>query len=126
MSTKWIYTFNEYTSQSDLDAAVLAQKVRLDSNPTDWVEVKKATGNDTDGWVLSPTLLTDAEINNLDAAKYYSVSAIASGDNALGLTSPEADAKVRELRTAYAQGMQVNTVYVVDAPTSEDMSAYVA
>jgi len=126
MSTKWIYTFVDYTSKADLDAAVLAQKVRLDSNPNDWVRVKEATGNDTDGWVLSPTPLTDAEINNLDAAKHYSVSAIATGDNALGLTPSEADAKVRELRTSHAQSIQANTVYAVDAPTAADMSDYVA
>tara|TARA_R110002153_G_scaffold198886_1_gene352327 strand:+ start:72 stop:425 length:354 start_codon:yes stop_codon:yes gene_type:complete len=116
---------NEYTTQASLDAAVTAQKDRLDTNPTDWVRVKEATGNDTDGWVLSPTLLTDAEINNLDAAKYYSVSAIATGDNALGLTPSETEAKVLDHRTLYAQHIGANTVYAVDAPTSEDMSGYV-
>ena len=125
MSIKWLYAMNEYTTQASLDAAVTAQKDRLDNNPTDWVEVKEATGNDTDGWVLSPTPLTDAEINNLDAAKHYSVSAVASGDNALGLTPSEADAKVRELRNFYAQSIQANTVYAVDAPTNIDMSGYV-
>ena len=125
MATKWIYSNNEYATQSALDAEVVAQKNRLDNNPTDWVVVKELTGNANDGWVMPPETLTDSEINRLDSTKHYNVASVHGGGNDLGLTASEATAKVAEHRTRYAQYIQANTVYEVYAPSNVDMSGYV-
>jgi hypothetical protein len=126
MATKWIYAYTEYTTQADVDAAVVAQRDRLDNNPTDWVVVKELTGNASDGWVVPSETLTDDQINGLDSTKHYSVAAIHKGDNDLGLTASEAAAKVAEHRAAYAEYMRVNTIAKIQeySPSNVDMSAY--
>ena len=127
MATKWLYATNVYTTQEAADAAVVAQKYRLDNNPTDWAVVKELTGNASDGWVVPSLALTDSEINTLDDAKHYSVASVWEGNNYLGLTATEADAKILELRVPYAQRIEANTIYTVDDLTNNiDMSDYVA
>lgn len=125
MSTKWIYANSEYSTQAEVDAAVVAQKARLDNNPTDWVIVKELTGNASDGWVVPSETLSDSEANSLDTTKHYSVASVHDGDNDLGLNYTEATAKIAEHRTRYAQSRQLNTVYKVDPPSNVDMSGYV-
>ena len=113
MANKLAYTKVLYTSQDEVDAAVVAQKIRLDSFPTDWVIVKEVTGSAVGGWIVPAGSLSDSEIDNLDATKRYSVAALHNGENCLGLTASEATAKVAEHRTSYARWMKVNSVEVV-------------
>ena len=121
----WIYNNTKYTSQADLDAAVTALKSRLDNNPTDWVTVKEVTSDGNGGWVIPSDTLTDAEINAMVSDKYYSVSAVHSGFNEVGMSGTNATAKVSELRTEYAQWIDADVVVKMYAPTNEDMSGYV-
>jgi hypothetical protein len=125
MSTKWIYCQTQYDTKAEADAAVLAQKSRLDNNPADWVVVKKLTGNASDGWVLPPQTLTDSEINNLDETEHYSVASIVGGENCLGLTASEVTAKVAELRTEFAQHIMVDTIFTRSTTDQADMAPYV-
>lgn len=124
MANTWVYTGIEYTTEDALNAAVVAQKVRLDNNPTDWVIVKELTGN-ADGWVVPSETLSDSEINNLDETKHYSVAAVVEGGNDLGLTSSEANAKIAEYRTSYCQFIGVNVIGIFYPPSNVDMSGYV-
>ncbi len=126
MTTTWFYSGNVYSTEALANAAVLDQKARLDNNPTDWVTVKEISGNANDGWVVPATTLTDSEINSLDNTKHYSVAAVISGDNDLGLTASEATAKVAEHRSVYAYQYRVNTLVKVEeySPSNADMSGY--
>ena len=128
MTTTWFYSGNVYSTEALANAAVLDQKARLDNNPTDWVTVKELSGNESDGWVVSGTTLTDSEINNLDDTKHYNVSSVLAGDNDLGLTASEATAKTAEYTTVYADQYQVNTLVKTEAysPSNADMSVYTA
>jgi hypothetical protein len=121
----YFYNGQEYNTQSELEAAVTAFKSRLDNNPTDWVDVELLGGSEADGWIVPNVLLTDAEINSVSASNYYSVSDKINGASYLGLTGPEATAKIAELRTGYATYHRANTVTETYAPTNEDMSGYV-
>ena len=125
MATTWTYNSTEYTSESDVDAAVTALKSRLDNNPTDWVTVKEVTSNGNGGWVVPTETLTDSEIDTMDSDKNYNVSAVHSGYTGTGLTGTEATAKVAEIRTEYAVWIGANTIHKSYAPTNEDMSGYV-
>ena len=126
MTTTWFYSGNVYSTEALANAAVLDQKARLDNNPTDWVTVKEISGNESDGWVVPATTLTDSEINSLDNTKHYSVAAVISGDNDLGLTASEATAKIAEHRTVYADHYRVNTLVKMEeySPSNADMSVY--
>ena len=125
MANTWIYANIEYTTEDAVNAAVVAQKVRLDNNPTDWAIVKELTGNADDGWVIPSETLSDSEINSLDATKHYSVAAVVDGDNDLGLTASEATAKVAEHRTPYAKSIEANQIALFYPPSNVDMSGYV-
>lgn len=125
MATTWTYNSTEYTSESDVDAAVTALKSRLDNNPTDWVIVKEVTSDGNGGWVIPAETLTDLEINTMASDKNYNVSAVHSGYTGTGLTGTEATAKVAEIRTEYAVWIGANTIHKSYAPTNEDMSGYV-
>lgn len=113
MSYTWYYGGQQYESEADADAGVLALRERLESNPTDWVVVKELSGNASDGWVLSAITLSDSEINNLDDTKNYNVSAVINGDNNLGLSASEATSKISQHRDTYADYLRVNTIVKV-------------
>lgn len=125
MATEWIYNNNRYTSQSDLEAAVVELKSRLDNNPTDWVTVKEVTSDGNGGWVIPSETLSDSEINSLDASSYYTVHSMYSGLSHIGISGDEATAKVAEYRTEYAQIIGANTILEEYSPTNVDMSGYV-
>ena len=125
MSTTWFYKDNEYTSEADVNQAVLDFKNRLDNNPTDWAVVKQLTGDAESGWGVPQEGLTDAEINALDETQHYSISSVVGGGSEVGLTAAEITAKVAEYRTEYAQFCQANTVVNTYSPTNIDMSGYV-
>jgi hypothetical protein len=126
MSTTWFYKDTEYTSEDNVNQAVLDFKNRLDNNPTDWVVVRQLTGDAESGWVIPVEKLTDTEINNLDGAHYYSVSSVIGGGSEVGLTATEAAAKVAEYRSEFANNWRVNTITKVQgySPSNADMSAY--
>jgi len=125
MSDIWIYNNNAYITEAEVNAAVTALKNRLDNNPTDWVVVKEVTSNGEGGWIVTPTPLTDEEINNLDTTKYYNVNSVPAGDTFIGLTGEEAAVKVVELRFLYSNWIRANVIVKQYAPTNEDMSGYV-
>ena len=126
MADRWTYFGVEYATETLVDAAVADRNVRLTDNPTDWVVVKELSGSEVDGWVVPSQTLTDAQINNLDATKRYSVASIIDGDNDIGLTSTETEAKVLEHRTRYCIFFGANTVYKTYSPHNVDMSGYVS
>lgn len=121
----YFYNGQEYQTQSEVEAAVTAFKSRLDNNPTDWVDVQLLGGSEADGWIIPVEKLTDAEINSVSASSHYSVSSTISGSSYVGLTGPEATAKIAELRTEYAIYKRANIIVETYAPTNEDMSGYV-
>ena len=124
MSTTWFYKDTEYTSEADVNQAVLDFKSRLDNNPTDWVTVRQLTGDAVNGWVVPTDELTDAEINALDQAQHYSVSSVVDGGSEVGLTATETTAKVAEYRSGFAEFYRANTIVKAYAPTNVDMSGY--
>lgn len=121
----YIYVNQTYNTMQEVEAAVTAFKLRLDNNPTDWVNVALLGGNEADGWVVPEEYLTDAEINSLDASSHYSISEVLGGGSWVGLTGTEAIAKVAECRRYYAYAMKANEIMETYAPTNEDMSGYV-
>ena len=137
MSTRWYYCTETFSTQEDVNQKVLDVKQRLDNNPTDWAIVKQLGGNSESGWIVPVTELTDAEINNINANHYYSISSIVGSDNFIGLSSVEIQAKVPEYRKEYCDYYRVNTVTQLTevdgvitetteyAPTNADMSGYV-
>lgn len=124
MNTTWFYKENEYTNETDVNQAVLDFKSRLDNNPTDWAVVQRLTGDAENGWVIPQEELTDAEINNLDEAHYYSVSSVIGGGSEVGLTAAEVTAKVVEYRSEFAEFYRADVIIKTYAPTNVDMSVY--
>ena len=132
MATTYVYAYAEYSTLADAQSAVLVLKNKLDTCPTNWVVVKQVEPSGTDdGWVIPPTVLTDAAINNLDGTKQYSVHSIFSGENLLGLPATKAAEKVSHFRSLYANRMRAHVILEVDesstreVPTDIDMSGYV-
>lgn len=137
MSTKWYYCAETFFTQEDANQKVLDVKQRLDNNPTDWAIVKQLDGSNESGWVIPKTVLTDAEVNSLNANYFYSISSVVGSGTFIGLSSSETQAKVLEYRKEYCDYYQVNTIKEfteVDgviteiteyAPTNVDMSSYI-
>jgi hypothetical protein len=127
MMTKfWVYGGEIHPSKESLDAAVLAQRDRLENNPTTWAIVKEVVANDSGGWHVLPEKLTDSQIKNLDFNKRYNVSSIYTGETNVALDSVSAAAKVSEYRAVYALRMEVNTIYETDEPRNVSMAEYVS
>ena len=128
-TTSYYYNSEQYANLDLVATAVTALKQRLDNNPTDWVVVKQVTSNGEGGWVVSPTPLTDAQINALDSSLYYNVNAQHDGTSYIGCSGTEAAEKVAEIRSSYARWVEANTITKVVTetltPTNEDMSGYV-
>tara|TARA_R110002153_G_scaffold222478_1_gene374827 strand:- start:813 stop:1193 length:381 start_codon:yes stop_codon:yes gene_type:complete len=126
MAKVWVYGGQVYTSRETADAAVIVAQSRLEQNPTDWVIVKEVVTGANSVWTILPSKLTDSQINNLNPNKHYSVSPIYTGENFLGLRGSEASAKVLELRSDYANRMEVNTIYESLEPQNVSMATYVS
>ena len=125
MTTKCIYNATQYDTEQAVNDAVSATKFKLDNNPSYWCVVKEITGNETDGWSVPATQLSDNEAMNLSDDKVYMVSSNITGENYIGLIGSEATQKVLSIRTKYAQLIQANTIAKSYAPVNEDMSQYV-
>lgn len=125
MNIKYFYASIEHDTVEEAQASVLVEINLLDTAPTNWVEVKAVTGNDTDGWLISPVKLNDDEINNIDDTKTYMVASLIGGENLLGVSSSVVTEKVSSYRTEYATYKQVEFIYRVDldATTEADISA---
>lgn len=124
MST-YVYNQNTYDTKEQLDAAITALKVQLDTMPSTWVSVKELSGDAISGWVVPVNSLSDAQILNPDTSKFYNVSAIYDGITYTAVSGVDLAAKVNEVRTSYARYIQANTIVERYAPTNEDMSLYV-
>ena len=85
MDIKYVYAGIVHDTVEEAQASVLVERNLLDTEPTNWIEVKAITGNSTDGWLIPPVKLNDAEINNIDDTKTYMVASIIGGENLLGL-----------------------------------------
>lgn len=135
MAIKYFYISNEYSSESDAQNSVTAFKLRLDNNPTDWMTAKEITGSSDDGWQISPTLLTDAELLSPSVDKTYMAYSKITGENLMPLTASELVAKRNAYRTAYAQSLNATKISKIDdsatpvigefIDTTLDMSGYV-
>lgn len=121
----YVYRNSEYETVEELNSAITATKNILDNNPTHWCVVKLLSGNAEDGWVIPSETLTDEEINNMSADNYYNVSAIYDGYTYTGINGTDATQRVRDLRTSFANWVEVNTFYQKFVPTNENMSGYV-
>jgi len=136
MSIKYIYANNEYSTENEAQDAATALSVRMQNNPTDWITVKEITGSNETGWLINPTLLTDAQILNPDSNKSYNCFSNYSGDNMIPVSATELTIKSNEYRKIYGQYFNVNTIYKIENdevnnPTvvlitpKTDMSSYV-
>ena len=129
MAVTWYYADGEYTSEADVNAAVVSFQSRLDNNPTDWVLVKEVTHNPDGTWLVNSTLLTDDQINNLDPNRHYNINAVHSGTTFTAVTGVEAVSHVQSIRTEYATWKGANSITKVAideySPTNVDMSSYV-
>ena len=125
MDIKYVYAGIVHDTVEAAQASVLVVKNLLDTEPTNWVVVKAITGNSTDGWLIPPVKLNDAEINNIDDTKTYMVASLIGGENLLGVSSSVVTEKVSSYRTEYATYKQVEFIYRVDldATTEADISA---
>lgn len=120
MAIKYCYANNFYNTESEAQDAVVAMKLRLDNNPTDWMTVKEIVGSQEAGWQMNPNTLTDEQINNLDDTKTYMASSPITGENCMPLTASEVEAKVTEFRTAYADWRCAGHISKFDDETTED------
>jgi len=141
MDIKYVYADIVHDTVEEAQASVLVERNLLDTEPTNWIEVKAITGNSTDGWLIPPVKLNDAEINNIDDTKTYMVASLIGGENLLEVSSSVVTEKVSSYRTEYATYKQVEFIYRVDLdattegdisdeyekiPTDIDMSGYVS
>jgi len=124
--TVWIYAGEKYDSEADCHAAVTQMKNNLDNAPTTWCIVAELSGSAEDGWVVPADNMTDAEINAItdSSTSYYKVESIIDGDSNLGITATEANTKISEMRTRFANWKLVDLIIVEQAVTHEDMSVY--
>lgn len=123
----YYYCGMSYNSEEALAQAVENMRNKLENNPTEYVTVEVVTPTENGGWLMSGTYLSDYGINNLDENLHYSLSSRLTGENHLGLTKEEVEAKVLELRKLWAKNLNVHVVEAtrVFAPTNIDMSVYI-
>ena len=137
MALTYVYQGSIFSTEQEAQDAVLAQKVRLDNNPTDWISVKLIAGSAESGWLIPPETLTDDEINNLNLDGVYAVSSIVGGDNAMPLSAEQVSQKSVTYRAGYVAHNRVAQLFKIDdsfaagdegyatvIPTTEDMSGY--
>lgn len=123
--TTWYYAGSSYDTQVAFEAAVSQMKANLDGAPTTWCIVTSISGSEEDGWVIPDINLTDAEINAITETGTYQIASIIDGDIFIGLNATDTVLKVAEMRTRYAQYMEVNNYTTINnTVTNEDMSGY--
>lgn len=122
MAYGYIYKGVTYTTLDDAQNAAAQEKLRLENNPTNWIGVKEITGNDEDGWVINPTLLTDEQINNIDNTKTYLAFSVAGSDNVFPLTAEQVTEKSIEFRNFYANNGMLNTI--IEVEVAEDGNSF--
>ena len=135
MSIKYYYANNEYNSESEAQNAVTALSVRLQNNPTNWIRAKVITGSNETGWLINPTLLTDAELLTPDVNKTYTCHSKFTGENVIPVSATELAAKCDEYRKPYARYLKADLILKVEdtgngrptvtpITTTTDMSEY--
>lgn len=134
MAFVYCYCNTRYSTEAEAQSAADDLKVRMQNNPTDWMEAKELLGSNEGGWVITDSVLTDAEILSPDSSKTYSCYSQYDGENYIGLTSSELTSKVDFLRIKYGDFYSVATILKVDdstetfteIDTTTDMSNYVS
>lgn len=151
MATKYLYRNKLYDTEAEAQTKLSEMKVRLDSNPTDWCEVKYVEELEDGAFTVIPGTLTDQQILNPDSSKKYSFWSTWTGETFFLLTSTELSEKVIEHRRIYvhAEGLAVIKSYqdveheiifptsdtpmpenpieveITDITPNEDMSGYI-
>lgn len=121
MSTKYLYKNTEYTTESAAQSAVVNAKLRLENNPTDWCVVKEIQSGPSGSWIVIPTELTDAQINDLDASKSYLIYSIHGSEHCMPLTSTEVEAKVAQYRTEYARWASIDKIIKFEVTDDDNL-----
>mgnify|MGYP003625593038 CR=1 FL=1 len=119
MTIKYFYGLVLHATRVEAEAAKAAREIRLQSNPSDWMVVKQITGSDDAGWTMHPTLLTDAQILNIDVNGNYCTSSPVHGENAMPLTATQLTEKVSEYRQAYKDQNFYNDIVEVEVGTGK-------
>jgi hypothetical protein len=101
MNIKYNYASLLYETREAAEAGKQNQDSRLENNPTDYIVIKEVTGSNESGWLVSPSTLTDSEIQNLDMGKTYSVYSPVTGENLLGMSAAEVQEKITEYKNTY-------------------------
>lgn len=135
MAVVYFYHDTNYSTEAEAQSAVDDLKVRMQNNPTDWMEAKELSGSSESGWIIAPSSLTDAEILSPDSTKTYSCYSQYDGENYIGLTSSELTSKVDFLRRRYGNRHRVTKIFKIDdstdpktvteIDTTTDMSGYI-
>lgn len=135
MAVVYFYYNTNHATEAEAQSAVDDLKVRMQNNPTDWMEAKELLGTSESGWIITPTVLTDAEILSPDSTKTYSCYSQYDGENYIGLTSSELTSKVDFLRRKYGNYKSVTKIFKIDdstdpetiteIDTTTDMSGYI-
>lgn len=134
MSAFYIYSFMEYSTEEEAQSAASSLAIRMQNNPTDWMEVKEITESADGAWQVNPTKLTDSQILNPDDSKTYMAYSKVAGINVMPLTSTDLMAKINEFRAFYGQHIYADVIYKFDDSTepptqtvitpTTDMSVY--
>jgi hypothetical protein len=103
MATKYLYRNKLYDTEAEAQTKLSEMKVRLDSNPTDWCEVKCLEELEDGAFTVLPGTLTDQQILNPDSSKKYSFWSTWTGETFFLLTSTELSEKVIEHRRIYVE-----------------------
>lgn len=135
MAVLYFYAFQRYSSEAEAQSAATSLSMRMQNNPTDWMEAKEITGSADAGWQMNPEKLTDAQLLNPDASKMYMAYSKEAGTNIMPLMASELAAKRDEFRSLHGQALNANVIYKrddsVDPPTettitpTTDMSGYI-
>jgi len=116
---KFVYAGERYDSAEEAQAQVSGMRDRLDNKPTSWIKVKTVVEDGPGNWVISPTVLTDEQLNNLDSTKRYMAASVLEGENLLGLTSQQVYSRISSYRLIYAKALVVNTIFKTDVTCAE-------
>lgn len=127
MTIKYFYGLVLHTTRAEAEATKETREIRLQSNPSDWMVVKKITGSDATGWVMHPTLLTDEQILNIDVNGNYCAYSPVLGENVMPLTAVQVTEKVSAYKQAYKNQNFYNDIVEVDdvgaSPTPQEIES---
>lgn len=121
MAVVYVYKHATYTTEADAQSEAASLATRMRNNPTDWMEAKELTGSRESGWIITDSVLTDAEILSPDSTKTYSCYSQYDGENYIGLTSSELTSRVDFLRRKYGNYYSVTKIFKIDDSTDPEI-----